>query len=102
MAWFIRVKLSRLAFANRAKAAVARADVAAQHESGSAIRPALKNVRALRFLTNRVQVESLDQLEQMVLIRRVTQPNAQPFGLWLTRLLVENVKFAGQSIYLFA
>jgi hypothetical protein len=101
MTWFIRVELSGFAFANRAKPAVTRADVAAQHESSGAIRPAFKDVRALRFLTNRVQVQPLDQLEQVVLIRWVTQPNAQPLRLWLTRFLVENVKFAGQSIYLF-
>jgi hypothetical protein len=49
-----------------------------------------------------VQIQPLNQFEQMVLVRRITQTNAQPFGLWLTWSLVENVKFAGQSIYLFA
>jgi len=49
-----------------------------------------------------MKVEPLNQLEQMVLIRRIAQTNAQPFRLWLTRLWVENVKFAGQLIYPFA
>ncbi len=65
-----------------------RADVAAEHERRGAIRPALKNVRAARFLTNGVQVEALDQFENLVLIRRIAQTNPQPFGLWLTDLLV--------------
>jgi hypothetical protein len=73
-----------------------RTDVATEHERGGAIRPALKDVRTLGFLTNRVQVQTLDQLEQMVLVRRIAQTNPQPFGLWLTRFLVENLKLAGQ------
>ena len=102
VAWFIRVKPAGFAFTDGAEAAVARADIAAQHERGRTIGPALENVGALCFLTDRVQVEALDQLEQMVLIRRIAQTNAQPFGLWLTWFLVENRKFAGQSIHPFA
>ena len=82
------VERARLAFADRAKAAMARADVAAQHESRRAIRPALKDVRATRFLTNRVQIQPFDQLQDVVLIRRIAQTNLQPFGLRLTRWLV--------------
>ena len=76
VAWFIRVKPAGFAFTDGAEAAVARADIAAQHERGGAIGPALKNVRTLGFLTNRVQIQPLDQLEEMVLIRRITQTNA--------------------------
>jgi hypothetical protein len=34
----------------------------------------------------------------VVLVRRITETNAQPLWLWLTRLGVENLEFAGQSI----
>jgi hypothetical protein len=98
VAWFVRIKLAGLTFTNRAKATMSRADVAAQHESGSAIRPALENIRALRFLTNGVQIQTLNQLEQVVLVSRITQTNAQPLWLWLTRFGIENLKFAGQLI----
>jgi hypothetical protein len=37
----------------------------------------------------------------MVLIRRITQTNAQPIGLLLTRFLIKNLEFAGQSVYPF-
>src|SRR2546425_13271452 len=73
-----------------------RADVAAEHKGCSPVGPALKNVWALRFLTNGVQVQSLDQLEQVVLVRRIAQANAQPIRFWLTRFRVHNSKFARQ------
>ena len=76
------------------------ADVAAQHKGRSPISPALENVGAPCFLTNRVQIQTIDQLEQMVLVRRITQTNPQPLRLWLTRL-IKNVEFAGQSVYPF-
>jgi hypothetical protein len=94
--WFLPVKLPGLAFPHRAKTAMPGTDVTAQHEGGGAIGPALEDVRTLGLLTNRVQVQTLDQLEQMVLIRRIAQTNPQPFGLWLTRFLVENLKLASQ------
>jgi hypothetical protein len=43
-----------------------------------------------------VQVQTLDQLQQMVLVRRIAKAYAQPIGLWLTRLCVQDSKFAGQ------
>jgi hypothetical protein len=98
MTGLVSVKLPGFALAYGAESAVAGTDVAAQHEGGRTVGPALKDVGALRFLTNRVQVQALDQLEQVVLVRRITQTNAEPLGLWLTWFLVENVKFAGQSI----
>jgi hypothetical protein len=100
MAWFIRVQLPRLALANRAKAAMTRTDVAAQHERGGAIRPAFKDVRTLGLLTNRVQVQTLDQLEQVVLVRRIAQTNPQPFRFWLTGLCIQDCEFTSQSKYL--
>jgi hypothetical protein len=81
----IRIESARLAFTHRAKTAMPRADIPTEHERCRAIRPALENVRTLRFLANGVQVQAFNQLEQMVLIRRVAQTNLQPLGLWLPR-----------------
>ena len=66
------------ALADGAEAAVARADVAADHEGGGAVGPALEDVRAARLLADRVQVQLLDQLEDVVLVRRVAdvEPSA--------------------------
>ena len=80
---------------------MARTDIASQHESSSPISPALKNVGTLRFLTDGVQNQTFNQFEQVVLVRRITQTNAQPLGLRLTRSSVENLEFAGQSVYPF-
>ena len=93
-----RIECARLPFADRAESAMTRADVAAEHESRGAIGPALENVRTTRFLTNGVQIESFDQLQHLVLIGRVAQTDAQPFGLWLTDLLIvaDYTEFAGQ------
>src|SRR5690242_11815780 len=99
IARLVRIQRARLAFADRAKSAMTRANVAAQHEGRSAIRPAFKDVRALRFLTDGVQVQPLNQLQQMILVRRIAQTNAQPFRLGLTRLGIQDLEFAGQ-IYL--
>ena len=95
---FVGIERARLAFADGAESAMACADVAAEHEGRSAIGPALKNVRTARFLADGVQVETFDQLQDLVLIRRVTQADAQPFGLWLGDLLIvaDYTEFAGQ------
>ena len=102
VARLFRIELTGLSFADRAKAAMTRANVAAQHESRGAIGPAFENVRTTRFLANRVQVKSFDQLQHVVLIRRIAQTNLQPFGLGLTELLIvaDYTEFAGQLIYL--
>src|ERR1051325_5919734 len=94
----IPVETAGLSFADRAEAAMTRADVAAEHERRSSIGPTLKNVRTTSFLTNGVQVESFDQLQHLVLIRGVAQSNAQPFGFGLTYLLIvaDYTEFAGQ------
>src|SRR4051794_20368687 len=86
---FLAVKYARSTLADRAEAAMPSADVAAQHEGRRAIGPALKNIRALRFLTDRVQIQTFDQLEQMILVRRIAQLDAQPIRLRLTRFLIE-------------
>lgn len=96
----IRVKDAWLAFTNGAEATVSRADIAAQHECRDPVRPALKDVRAARFLTHRVQVQAFDQLEHMILIRGVAQTNLKPLRLGLTGLLIvsDYSKFSGQNL----
>src|ERR1700752_2047220 len=93
-----RIEGSRLSFTHCAKAAVARADISAEHEGRGPIGPAFENIGTTRFLTDAVQIESLDQLRPLFLIGRVTQAEAQAFGLRLTDLLIiaDFSEFAGQ------
>jgi len=100
MTWLFRIQKSRLTLSHGAKAAMTRADVAAEHESGRAIGPAFKNVWTAGFLTNGVQVESFDQLQHVILISRIAQPDAKPFRLGLADFLVvaDYTEFAGQLI----
>ena len=74
------------------------ADVAAQHERGGAVSPTLEDVWATGFLADGVQVQTFDQLQHLVLVGRVAQTDAQPFGLGLTDLLIvaDYSEFAGQ------
>ena len=74
----VRVERCGRALANRTETAVTRADIAAQHEGRRSIGPALKDVGALCFLTDRVQVKPFDQLKQVVLVGWITQTNPQP------------------------
>ena len=94
------IQTSRLAFAHGAESAMACANIAAQHESRGPIGPAFEDVRTARFLADGVQIESFDQLQHLVLIGGVAETDAQPFGLWLTDLLVvaDYTEFAGQLI----
>jgi hypothetical protein len=62
------VKLTRLAFPNGAKATMARANIACQHECCRAIRPTLEDVWAASLLTDCVEVQPLDQVKNVVLI----------------------------------
>src|SRR5258708_30127960 len=84
---FIAVERARFAFTDCAKAAVARADVAAQHEGRRTVGPALENIGATRFLTYRVQIQALDQLEHVSLVHRIAQPDLEPRRFGLARLL---------------
>ena len=95
-----RIETAGLSFTDRAEAAMTRADVAAEHERRSAIGPTFKNIGTTSFLTNGVQVESFDQLQHLVLVRWIAQPDAQPFGFGLTYFLVvvDYTEFAGQLI----
>ena len=99
MARFFRIERAGHSLADRAEAAMPRADVAAEHERRGAIRPALKNVWATGFLANSVQVQALDQLQYVVLVRRVAQTNLQPLWLWLTgrRVVADYSEFARQN-----
>src|SRR5256885_6829517 len=81
------IKLRRLTFIDRAEAAMARAGVAAEHEGRGAIRPALEDVGAARLLADRMQVQAFDELQHVVLIRRIAQTYLQPLRLRLARLL---------------
>ena len=74
------------------------ADVAGEHERRGAIGPAFEDVRAPCFLANRVKVQTLNKLQDIVLVSRVAQLYAEPFGFRLTHFLViaDDRKFAGQ------
>ena len=78
---FHRVEVHRLALIDCTKSAVPRASVAAEHERGGLVRPAFKDIRAFRFLTDRVQIQPVDQLENRVLIARIAELDLQPIRL---------------------
>ena len=92
------IEKSGLAFTDRTETAMPRANVAAEHERGRAIGPAFEDVWATRFLADGVQVQTFDQLQHLVLVSRVAETDAQPFGLGLTDLLIvtDYSEFAGQ------
>jgi hypothetical protein len=73
MSGLIVVQGQRRSFSHRAKATVPRADVASEHKSGGPVRPAFKNVRAARFLANCVKIQAFDQLQNMILICRISK-----------------------------
>src|SRR5258705_1454514 len=93
------VERARFSFADGAKAAMPRANIAAEHEGCGAVRPAFENVWAACFLANRVEVQPLDQLQDVALVRRIAQTNLQPLRLWLTwpRIVADYCKFARQG-----
>jgi hypothetical protein len=82
------IEFSRFSFSDGAKPTVPRTDVAAEHERRRAVGPALKNVRTAGFLADCVEIQSFDQIEYLVLICGIAQPDTQPFRLWLTHLLI--------------
>src|SRR6266496_4428207 len=96
---FFGIKRARRPLAYCAKSTMTRADIAAEHECRRAIRPALEDVRTFRFLANRVQVQTLNQVEQMVLIGWITQTNPEPLGFRLTWFGIQNLKFAAQESF---
>lgn len=58
------------------------AGIAAEHECCRFIRPALENVRAFRFLTNGVKIQTFNKIKNLVLVGRVTEFDLQPIGLF--------------------
>ena len=58
--------------------AVARADVAEDHERGRAVLPALADVRAVRFLADGVEVELLHHLLEAQVVRPAGRLDLQP------------------------
>ena len=73
--WLLNIKRSRLTFTYCTETAMACADVSAQHEGRGPVRPAFKDVRTTSFLTDGVQIQALDQLQNIVLIGRIAKPN---------------------------
>jgi hypothetical protein len=102
MSRLLDVEASWLPFANSTKAAVTCANVTPKHERCCAIRPAFEDVWTTGLLTDRVKVQALDQLQDVVLFGGITQTNTQPLGFGLTDSLIvtDYRKFAGQLKYL--
>ena len=72
------VVLGRPAVGDGAVGAVPRADVAEDHEGGGAVLPALADVRAVRLLADRVEVELAHQLLEPQVVRPAWGANLQP------------------------
>ena len=83
---------------DRAVRAGARADVAENHEGRRAVIPALADVRALRFLADRVQLEAAHQPLQPQIARRSRRADLQPLRLRLPRLFGCELDDAGHVI----
>ena len=100
--WLVSVETSGLSLANRTKATVPCTNISGEHESRSAIRPAFEDVWTTSFLANRVEIQSFNQLKDIVLVRWIAQADTQPLGFRLTNFLIvrDDRKFAGQLIYL--
>jgi hypothetical protein len=60
------------------------ASVAAEHKRRRFVRPAFKDIRATRFLTNRVQIQTVNQFQNGILIRRIADADFQPVGFFQT------------------
>src|SRR3954454_9551160 len=78
-----RVVPRRLTGLDVAEAAAARARVAEDHERGRAALPALADVRARRFLADRVQVLGADQVGQLAVARAAGRRDLEPRRLAL-------------------
>ena len=79
----------RLAFADRAERAAARADLAEDHERGGAGAPALEDVRAARFLADGVQRQIVHQRETGSCAEVARDADLEPLGTdAVARLLI--------------
>jgi len=72
----LRIELNGLALSHCTKAAMPGANIAAEHKGGGSIRPALKNIRATRLLADGMKAEAFNQLQDVVLIRWISQTNS--------------------------
>src|SRR5689334_12491071 len=92
------VEFSWLAFSDGAKPAMPSANISGQHERGRAIRPTFEDVGTTCFLTNSVKVQTLNKLQNVVLISWIAETDAQPLRFRLTHFLIvaHYWKFAGQ------
>src|ERR1700675_4252096 len=68
-----RVEVHWLAFIDRTESAMPGASIAAGHECRGLICPAFKDVGTLGFLTNGMQTEAADKIEDSVLVARVAE-----------------------------
>jgi hypothetical protein len=75
------------ALPHRAETAPARADVAEDHERRRAVMPALTDVRAVRFLTDSVQVELAHELLEPEVVWAARRAHLEPARLPLGKLL---------------
>src|SRR5262249_31332089 len=83
------VERLRLAFADGAEPAAARANVARDHKSRGAVRPALVYVRGARLLADGVQVEFGERSPHFQKVLTHIEPDFQParFGYSLCRFV---------------
>src|SRR5688572_31220470 len=95
------VEVHRLAFVNGAKAAMARTRVAAEHERGGLVRPALEDIRALRFLADGVQIQSADQVQHRILIARIAKLYLQPIWFLQTLALLTIQEILDQDTFFY-
>jgi hypothetical protein len=81
--WLIWIRRKRTARRHIAKAAVASADIAEQHERRRAARPTFANVGAGSFLAHSMQAQVRDQLldaRRLFLRSRRNQPRPRRLG----------------------
>ena len=93
-----RVKLAGLTFVHRAKAAVARACIAAEHKCCGLIGPTFKNIRAFCFLADGMQIQAVDQLKHRILVAWVAEFDLQPVRFFQTLAVLAANKFLYQDI----
>src|SRR3954470_15372550 len=83
---FVHIDGKRTTLGDSAEAATSSAEIAQQHECGSAVVPALADVRALSGFTDRVQFKITGQLLELVIILAHRSARLQPFRLGLSKL----------------
>jgi hypothetical protein len=81
------IELRRPAMGHGAVGAVPSTDVAQDHEGRGAVLPALADVRAVRFLADRVEVEVAHELLEAQVVRASGRLHLEPGGLPLRKRL---------------